>query len=61
MISTNSEPRCTCGGKICRYRKNGERDKRFNYTCRGCKRRVPWCFGAADNMPNHCDDCWVPN
>lgn len=29
------------------------------YVCRGCKRRVPACFGASDDMPNHCDDCWA--
>lgn len=29
------------------------------YTCRGCKRRAPWCFGASDDMPDHCDDCWA--
>lgn len=28
------------------------------YACPGCKRLVPWCFGAADDMPDHCDDCW---
>jgi hypothetical protein len=28
------------------------------YTCRGCKRFVPYCFGADDELPNHCDDCW---
>lgn len=44
-------PQCTCGGSIC-----GTRGKR--YICVGCKRDVPWCFGAADDMPEHCDDCW---
>lgn len=29
------------------------------FICEGCKREVPWDFGAADEYPNHCDDCWV--
>lgn len=28
------------------------------YQCAGCRRWVGWCFGAADDMPDHCDDCW---
>jgi len=28
------------------------------YTCPGCLRFVPWCFGAADDAPELCDDCW---
>lgn len=28
------------------------------YKCVGCNRWVPWSNGAADDMPNHCDDCW---
>lgn len=30
-----------------------------SYVCAGCKRRVPNDFGAADDMPDHCDDCWA--
>lgn len=29
------------------------------YTCAGCKRRVPWCYGADDDYPELCDDCWL--
>lgn len=29
------------------------------YVCAGCKKEVPWENGAADDMPNHCDDCWA--
>jgi len=47
---------CLCGGGIC----EGTQDKSSKrYTCRGCDRSVPWCFGASDNMPFHCDDCWA--
>lgn len=48
--------RCLCGGVVC----EGTQDipgKR--YTCRGCDRSVLWCFGASDNLPFHCDDCWA--
>ena len=48
------KPKCTCGGGIC-----GTRLKGRTYECKDCKRRVPWCYGAADNMPNVCDDCWT--
>jgi hypothetical protein len=50
----------TCGSReTCGYlRKNGDCRR---YFCHGCKRSVPWCFGAcsgdeiADKL---CDDCW---
>ena len=29
------------------------------YTCRGCERACGWCFGAADEHPDLCDDCWA--
>lgn len=28
------------------------------YVCWSCMRRVPWDFGAADEMPDVCDDCY---
>jgi hypothetical protein len=28
------------------------------YRCAGCGEHAPWCFGAADDLPGHCDDCW---
>lgn len=31
------------------------------FVCIGCDRSVPWCYGAADDMPLHCDDCWALN
>lgn len=40
--------------------------KRKAYQCGGtfrcphCKRRVGWCMGCYDNMPEACDDCWKP-
>ena len=27
------------------------------FRCAGCDRTVPWCFGAADDAPELCDDC----
>jgi hypothetical protein len=29
------------------------------YKCKGCERVLPWSFGASDDMPDHCDDCWA--
>lgn len=28
------------------------------FDCSGCGRTVSWSMGAADDMPDHCDDCW---
>jgi hypothetical protein len=50
-------PRCTCGGSICQDKHGAPAVRR--YRCVGCKRLVPWCFGAADDMPSHCDNCWA--
>jgi hypothetical protein len=50
---------CTCGGSICRGDRGGTR----RYTCRRCKRFVPYCFGATDGSGSErdlwCDDCWA--
>lgn len=49
---------CTCGYCLS---KDGKRILR-TYSCAGCARRVPWCYGGggdADDMPEHCDDCWL--
>ncbi len=32
--------------------------KEERYVCAGCARRVCWCNGASDDMPEHCDFCW---
>ncbi len=29
------------------------------FLCWGCDRFVGWCLGAADDKPNHCDECWA--
>ena len=29
------------------------------YQCAGCRRWRPWCDGAHDDMPDHCDRCWA--
>lgn len=26
--------------------------------CNICRRLMPWCMGAADDMEDSCDDCW---
>jgi hypothetical protein len=41
-------PECCCDG-FCADR---------TYECAGCFRDVPWCYGAHDDMPDYCDDCW---
>lgn len=51
MIDKTVSPPCTCGGSLC------GKDNR-TYVCEVCRREVPWCFGAADDMPDACDDCW---
>lgn len=47
-------PKCTNGTRrypcYCRGRR---------YTCPGCLRFVPWCYGAADDAPELCDECWA--
>lgn len=29
------------------------------YECVGCHKEVPWSNGGANDMPEHCDDCWA--
>jgi hypothetical protein len=58
-------PQCTC--KECDDPQFWEADetepRRFD--CDGCKREVPWCFGADDESPmgdemfDYCDSCAV--
>lgn len=31
---------------------------KYAYICAGCKQLCCGCFGASDDMPDHCDDCW---
>lgn len=38
--------------------KSGERVEHRTYRCAWCRRDVPWCMGASDDMPDVCDDCW---
>ncbi|WP_198013013.1 hypothetical protein [Lyngbya sp. PCC 8106] len=28
------------------------------FTCCYCQKIVPYCCGAADDLPDACDDCW---
>lgn len=45
-------PSCTCGPfGVCQ-------PPEAVYVCAWCRRAVPWCFGAGDDMPEVCDDCW---
>jgi hypothetical protein len=51
---------CTCGGELCRRSSTGsELAYTKRYRCLKCRRYVPWCFGAADDKPELCDDCWA--
>lgn len=27
------------------------------FTCPNCRRNVPWCYGAADDNYEYCDEC----
>ena len=56
--------KCDCGG--CGIGRSPSfspaahgRDAELVYTCCGCRRLVPWCFGADDDQPDWCDDCWA--
>lgn len=42
-VAHQCDPDRTCGTFICEH----------------CERCVPWCFGAADEYPEWCDDCCV--
>jgi len=44
-VSCENARACFCKGK--------------RYTCPGCKRFVPWCYGASDEHFRLCDDCAV--
>lgn len=52
------KPPCTCDGAICGTNAHGINLRR-NYCCASCQRWVPWCYGSADDMPEHCDGCWA--
>lgn len=46
------------GCSICGVNGYGRKTEPRKYQCSGCKRMVPWCFGAADSLFELCDDCW---
>jgi hypothetical protein len=29
------------------------------YTCERCRKLFGWCYGASDDLPDYCDDCWA--
>ena len=37
----------------------GPSDCGGEYACATCRQTVGWCFGAADDMPDDCDICWL--
>jgi|ETNvirnome_2_300_1030623.scaffolds.fasta_scaffold00700_8 hypothetical protein len=41
------------------YDCEGPADCGGDYVCAECRATVGWCFGAADDMPDACDACWV--
>ena len=47
---TDPQP-CVCDGDVCT-------EDTLVYQCPCCLRFVPHCFGASDDMPDLCDDCW---
>lgn len=60
---------CTCNGRMCgleplpcsdswRPLSPGLYTLPQIFRCATCRRDVPACNGAADDMPNDCDDCW---
>jgi hypothetical protein len=55
-------PACTCAVWVpvlhMHVRQICGPDKK-TYVCAWCRRSVPWCFGADNDMPLVCDDCWA--
>lgn len=37
----------------------GEEQAPHIFTCCRCHKLTAWCRGAADDMPDACDDCWA--
>jgi hypothetical protein len=52
---------CQCRSEMCRRSLISRKVLAFTlrFLCPRCRRRVPWCFGAADSRPELCDDCWA--
>lgn len=50
MSGNDLDVPCTCS--------DADRERCGIYVCTRCERTVPWCFGAADQYPEWCDDCW---
>lgn len=61
-ISLLPVPECQCGE--CNNDPDVEEtlaslpEYRMYFECRTCHREVPYCYGAADSMPDSCDACW---
>ena len=54
MPSQQIKDRCVCPGRCIYADANGK--MRF-FRCKGCRRTMPWCFGAGDEYFDYCDDC----
>ena len=52
-----STEQANCSNKICKLPEDCERCRRF--VCNACECVVKWGFGAADDAPGLCDDCWA--
>ncbi len=48
-MSKQNQVQCFCG--------QCEAEGKY-YQCKGCLRECPYCFGAADEYWEYCDDCW---
>ena len=55
-----ADPKCTCRGNVCGdpIQVPGFKYPGRTFKCQSCWRVIPWCFGADDDMPYDCDDCW---
>lgn len=52
--------RAKCDAKHCPGLRNVPKDLREEWTCPNCNQRFhAGCSGAADDMPEICDECWM--
>ncbi|HEY9749450.1 MAG TPA: hypothetical protein V6C63_12260 [Allocoleopsis sp.] len=55
-IACSPVPTCVCN---CEFDEEGP----LKFECEGCKREMPYCYGADDHLPTgeslypYCDDC----
>ena len=58
MITLNLSDRLPCPGNHPGYSQEMGCAPDECFKCDRCLRIVPYCKGAADEMPDACDDCW---